>query len=253
LENEIAKLQFSLGILTNDASLEKNSVSYETFGPPTQPNDALVEDSIIFPNSDSLGFVLLLVPLGAFVVFRSGEKESVPRNSKKFFSLGLAAIMLLWSSSSGGIQGIGLWDNAIAEEYDYNFESINFDKSDSSHLIFEGQARINQQANPYLELNGENDYVKLHGTGITENQDSFTVSAWVKPDYSADSPEFTILSKPQSFSLSINNLVSPEKSAKFSVFDGTKWYNIESHTSIQEEWTHVAASFFDSSLDFFVP
>ena len=55
-----------------------------------------------------------------------------------------------------------------------------------------------------------------------------TISAWVKPDYSNGSPEFTVVSKDNAFVLSINKLVSPEKVTKFSIFDGMKWHSVES-------------------------
>jgi len=69
----------------------------------------------------------------------------------------------------------------------------------------------------------------------------FTVSAWVKPDYSSGSSEFTILSKENAFKLSINNVKTPENIVKFSVFNGFKWTTIESYSIVGEEWSHVAA------------
>jgi len=71
----------------------------------------------------------------------------------------------------------------------------------------------------------------------------FTLSAWVKPDYSNGSSEFTIIGKEKAFTLTINNNMIPEKIVRFSVFDGFKWTTIESSSTIEEEWTHIAAKF----------
>ena len=101
--------------------------------------------------------------------------------------------------------------------------------------------------------------LKLTGKGYivsefasTENYDSLTISAWVKPDYSQGSAEFTIISKENAFALSINNYIPPAKIAKFSVFDGVKWTMVESHSTIPEEWTHLAATFDGSSITIYV-
>ena len=69
----------------------------------------------------------------------------------------------------------------------------------------------------------------------------FTLSAWVKPDYSSCSSECTIISKENAFKLSINNVKTPENIVKFSVFNGFKWTTIESYSIVGEEWSHVAA------------
>ena len=57
---------------------------------------------------------------------------------------------------------------------------------------------------------------------MTDDIDGLTVTAWVKPDYSSGSPEFTVISKDKSFALTINNNIQSENTAKFSVFDGIK-------------------------------
>jgi len=85
-------------------------------------------------------------------------------------------------------------------------------------------------------------------TDLPNELHALTVSAWVKPDYSNGSPEFTVVSKDKAFVLSINKLVSPEKVAKFSIYDGMKWHSVESTSQIPENWTHLAATFGDSSM-----
>lgn len=86
---------------------------------------------------------------------------------------------------------------------------------------------------------------------IMNSVSEFTVSAWVKPDFSAGSSEFTILSKDDAFKLSINNNL-PDKVAKFAVFDGFKWTEIQSTSQISEKWTHVAATFDGDKINIYV-
>src|SRR3990172_4746916 len=101
-----------------------------------------------------------------------------------------------------------------------------------------------------LKLEGE-CYLIENGTSTRELTE-LTLSAWVKPDYSHGSPEFTVVSKGNAFVLAINNNIPPQKVAKFSVYDGISWHNVESTSQIKEEWTHLAATFDDSSISIYV-
>jgi len=95
----------------------------------------------------------------------------------------------------------------------------------------------------FLELDGEGDFLKISNDTSTNYLTGLTLSVWIQPDYSQGSPEFTIISKENSFVLSINNKIEPQKIAKFSIFDGIKWTTIESTSTINEEWTHLATTF----------
>ena len=96
------------------------------------------------------------------------------------------------------------------------------------------------------------------GNYVTTDLDSmnsvseFTLSAWVKPDYSQGSIKFTILSTADTFSLSINNNPFYKRTAEFSIFDGIKWTTIESSSEIEEEWVHIAATLADSSISIYI-
>ncbi len=101
-----------------------------------------------------------------------------------------------------------------------------------------------------LQLMGD-DYV----TKVVDSMDSvseFTLSAWVKPDYGSGSTEFTVLSKEDAFALTINNIKWPHKVVRFSVFDGIKWTMIESLSTIEEEWTHVATTLEGSTMSLYI-
>ncbi len=80
----------------------------------------------------------------------------------------------------------------------------------------------------------------------------FTLSAWVKPDYSKGSSEFTILSKDKAFKLTINNNNIPEKIVRFSIFDGVKWTMIESSSAVDEQWTHISTKFDENVLSLYI-
>ncbi len=80
----------------------------------------------------------------------------------------------------------------------------------------------------------------------------FTMSAWVKPDYSKGSSEFTIISKDKAFKLTINNNLIPEKVVRFSIFDGVKWTTIESSSTVDEQWTHISAKFEEHVLSLYI-
>jgi len=119
---------------------------------------------------------------------------------------------------------------------------INSEENDLVQLTVEEPA-----STAALEFNGDNyrtfqsQILQYHLSKLMNDVSEFTVSAWVKPDYSSGSSEFTILSKENAFKLSINNIKTPENIVKFSVFNGFKWTTIESHSIVGEEWSHVAA------------
>jgi len=102
-----------------------------------------------------------------------------------------------------------------------------------------------------LELDGQGDFLQIANVTVTDDLDGLTVTAWVKPDYSSGSPEFTVVSKDKSFSLTINNY-NQEKTAKFSIFDGIKWTIVESTSVISEEWTFLSSTFNGESIAIFV-
>ncbi|WP_160289370.1 LamG-like jellyroll fold domain-containing protein [Nitrosopumilus adriaticus] len=101
-----------------------------------------------------------------------------------------------------------------------------------------------------LLLDGDQDFIHL-SENSTNNLQSFFISAWIKPDYSEGSPEFTVVSKENSFVLSVNNQIS-NNIAKFSIFDGIKWTQVESISEIPQEWTYLTAAFSNNSISIYV-
>ena len=101
-----------------------------------------------------------------------------------------------------------------------------------------------------LQLKG-NDYVTKDVDSMYSVSE-FTLSAWVKPSYDEGSSELTILSKENAFALTINNVKWPEKIVRFSIFDGIKWTMIQSTSTVEEEWTHIAATLDDSTISLYI-
>jgi hypothetical protein len=101
-----------------------------------------------------------------------------------------------------------------------------------------------------LQLQG-NQYLSQNGA-TTRTLSALTISAWVKPDYSKGSSQFTVISKQNQFILGINNEIPPQKIATFSIFDGIRWSTVNSTVPIGENWTNLAATFNGSAISIYV-
>jgi hypothetical protein len=114
-----------------------------------------------------------------------------------------------------------------------------------------GNTKVEQTSNvASLKLTGEG-YLQQN-LNSTRTISALTLSAWVKPDYSQGSPQFTVISKENAFVLAINNNLPPSKIAIFSVFDGIKWQTVNSTIPISENWTHLAATFNGTTISIYV-
>ena len=157
---------------------------------------------------------------------------------------------------------IGLGEFALNPMYDTGSVTNVVTQEQKSEIITIDYSEDTNGLEQIFEINSEeNDLVQLtveepvsltvkkfngynYGTQYSKlmnDVSEFTLSAWVKPDYSSCSSECTIISKENAFKLSINNVKTPENIVKFSVFNGFKWTTIESHSVVGEEWSHVAA------------
>ena len=115
------------------------------------------------------------------------------------------------------------------------------------------------QGNVNVKKNSNGTSLSLVGSGyVKQNIDStreiskLTLSAWVKPDYSQGSSQFTIISKENTFVLAVNNNMPPSHVVIFSIFDGIKWNTINSTTEIPEEWTHVVGTYNGTHIQIYV-
>jgi len=209
--------------------------------------------------------IVFLLPLAGLIIRREGKDDPFSYNYQKFAAITIMVIMLGQGVSIPGLSASLYYGVAFAEEMEQPTDdtglepftlpppivSLNFDTQNFESLSFESDATITSDANPSLYLDGLNDYAK-YDSSSTNELDYLTVSGWVKPDYSGGSPVFAVLSKDKSFMLTINNIISPERKVMFSVFDGIRWHSVQSQSEINEEWTHLAATFGDSSISLYV-
>ncbi|KEQ57391.1 Concanavalin A-like lectin/glucanase protein [Marine Group I thaumarchaeote SCGC AAA799-N04] len=134
--------------------------------------------------------------------------------------------------------------------------SFSFDQSNSTEsdvIITEEIAESTvEEESVTLELDGDGDFIQIQNVTVTDDVDGLTVTAWVKPDYSSGSAEFTVLSKDKSFALTITNNFLSENTAKFSVFDGIKWTTVESTSIISENWSFLSSTFDGDTIGIFV-
>ena len=109
---------------------------------------------------------------------------------------------------------------------------VYIEESDSS-LILDGDGYLSNDGNSTSDLS------------------NLSVTAWVNPDYSGGSAEFTVISKEKAFALTINNNIEPKHIATFAVFDGIKWHSVQTTEEIGDNWSHLAATFNGTTLSIY--
>jgi len=220
--------------------------------------DQLTLNSQQSPNDETSNLLVMLlfaVPFGA-LVFRMSDEKSL---SKKYLKLS-SAIMILGMGSLLTAQSVAtgnaFWGYAFAELEPEMIlpdakNSLRFDHFDKDNISFEGGVTILEQENNAVMFDGKNDYLVLD-SDLPSKLKSFTVSAWVKPDYTDGSAVFSVVGESDAFQLSINNNLKPEKIATFKVYDGIKWYTVQSTSQIDEKWTHLSATFSNNFIRIYV-
>jgi hypothetical protein len=110
----------------------------------------------------------------------------------------------------------------------------------------------NQTSTDIIDLDGTNDFIQISNFTSVDTISNLTITSWVSPDYSKGSAEFSVISKENLFKLSINNKINPQQIAKFSIFDGITWTDVESTAPINEKWTHLGATFNGTTMQLYV-
>jgi len=93
--------------------------------------------------------------------------------------------------------------------------------------------------------------VSITAEDLNNELNQLTVSTLVKPNYTGGSAEFTVIGKENSFVLALNKMQSPQRVAKFSVYDGQTWYTVKGSTPINS-WSHVAATINGENISLYV-
>jgi len=102
-----------------------------------------------------------------------------------------------------------------------------------------------------IELNGTESFVTIEKEELNEELNQLTISTFIKPNYTNASAEFVVLSKENSFVLSLNNIISPEHVPKFSVFDGITWTDANGFSKI-ENWSHLVGIINQTNISLYV-
>ncbi|MGI0077104.1 MAG: LamG domain-containing protein, partial [Nitrosopumilaceae archaeon] len=105
--------------------------------------------------------------------------------------------------------------------------------------------------NTGIEFNKTQSFVTINEQELNNDLNQLTISTFIKPNYAAGSAEYTVLSKENSFVLSLNHILSPEHVVKFSVFDGISWTEIIGSSKI-ENWSHLVAIINDTRISLYV-
>ena len=199
-----------------------------------------------------IAIALLAIPFG-IIVYRFSDSDPIPLKYAKLSGVAVAFAMVSMLTMPI-TTGHSYWGYASASpdsELPQPNDSLYFDTIDDN-LTIKGALTITDGENSAISLDGTNDYLVLDSS-LSEKLESFTVSAWVKPDYKKGAPAtLSIASSADAFELAINNDKIDENIAIFSVYDGIKWHQVKSKTAISEQWTHISATYSDETLKIFV-
>ncbi|MFB5597754.1 MAG: LamG-like jellyroll fold domain-containing protein, partial [Nitrosopumilaceae archaeon] len=135
-----------------------------------------------------------------------------------------------------------------------DIESVNLIKNIVDTNYTESSiANITNNTIDVLVLNNTEDYIIIEEETLNEEVNKVTISSWVQPHYEDASTKLTIVSKQNSFELSINNIIEPKYVPTFSVFDGIAWNTIAGSTIIDKDgWSHISAVINQTSISLYV-
>ncbi len=137
----------------------------------------------------------------------------------------------------------------IIEEMRYWY----FDRIEKSEITIFGKPSLDDGIiGKSLSLDGKEDYIVVENQNKGKELSKFTISAWLKPEYTKSPKDFAVLSSENAFELSVLNL-QDKRTARFSIFDGFRWISVETSTKINDEdWTNLTASYNGTALNIFV-
>ncbi len=101
-----------------------------------------------------------------------------------------------------------------------------------------------------LEFNGK-DHVVIESRerGITLSD--FTLSAWIKPNYTRSPTDMTILNSKNAFDLAITTQ-NKKHTVQFSILNGFSWISVKSETEISEDWTNIVATYNGTAINIYI-
>ncbi|HJW19570.1 MAG TPA: LamG domain-containing protein, partial [Candidatus Nitrosotalea sp.] len=165
-----------------------------------------------------------------------------------FLSVGIAYVSFEcdWRTVQAQDESLDTSPGIIREILTWGFDNLNPDQ-----ITFSNTIRVMDGPTGHsLNFDGKNDYVKIASSKMGHVK-NLAVSAWIKPDYAMSSNQFTILSKPESFSLYLKPSGNSYH-AEFSVYDGTAWHVVESKKQINSQWTKLLGVFNGRSIAIYI-
>ena len=113
---------------------------------------------------------------------------------------------------------------------------------------------------PVTNLIPQNVTLALNGTSYLEtNQDiaesvnQITISAWIKPEFNAGTPQMVAISKDLTFQMLINSITEPRHVPIFTIYDGMTWHEVVGTDQLVEgKWHHIAGVLDGSKITMFV-
>jgi hypothetical protein len=152
--------------------------------------------------SSMIAVLLFAIPFGALVL-RMSDEESLSRKYLKLSSVVMVLGMVSLLTGQTLTVGNSFWGYAFAEIDPDVFipnaiDSLQFDHSDKDNVSFMGGTAILEQENPAAHFDGKDSYLSLDSE-LPSKLKNFSVSAWVKPDYSDGSAVFSVAGESEAF------------------------------------------------------
>src|SRR5574337_2210542 len=245
---------------TNSTVLSNNTTNYNLPIPvsnstvPTNHTASNQTESVPNYLSNSLSTGVSIAD--SITILRNGTIPPVQADSYLSTGVSIAdSITILRNGTIPPVQGSSIFSTNLSIQNSINVTKIgitvpepakSWNFASTNGTI--GKARtenntLNLQGNGYLQE-------KVNSTNTLNN---FTVSAWVKPDYSQGSPVFAVITKSGQFALDVNNNITPFKAATFSIYDGIRWSTVNSTVPIPENsWTYLAGTYNGTFITIYV-
>ena len=188
--------------------------------PGTNSTDIIPVNGTVIPGTNSTD----IIPVNGTVIPGTNSTDIIPVNGTVIPGTNSTIVIVPNATESWSFDTQNNGSRFIGDVY--------IEESDSS-LILDGDGYLSNDGNSTSDLS------------------NISITAWVNPDYSGGSAEFTVISKENAFALTINNNIEPQHIAIFSVFDGIKWHTVETLDEIGNDWSHIAATFNGTTLSIY--
>ncbi len=251
LANSTSLVTNSTSLVTNSTSLVTNSTSLVTNSTSLVTNSTLTKSTLVNPtlaNFTVPGANSTLANSTALVTHSTLANFTVPYANS---TLANSTPLVATSISAHSINGTSSYQNNTNNKNPILNSTILWEFKSLKKSTAQGDVKVENITNKNsLTLSGSGFLQET--VSSTKNLSDLTLSVWIKPDYSQGSPQFTAISKENSFNLAVNNHIPPTRVVVFSVFDGITWHSVNSTVQIPEEWTQIVGTFNGKQIGIYV-